>query len=137
MVPRNWDYRKNYTLPKDRVAKVAASYLGTRYRYGGMKRSGTDCSGFVCMVYRDVCHAKLPHSSAKQHALGRKVALHEAQCGDLVFFRGGIFNRINHVGIVISGKKFIHASSRNGVIYSSLDDAYYRQHFVEARRIFK
>lgn len=136
-VPRDWDYRTTYALPKDRVAKVAESYLGTRYRYGGMKRSGTDCSGLVCMVYWEVCRAKMPRSSGKQFAIGKKISLHEAKCGDLVFFRGGIFNRINHVGIFISGKQFIHASSKRGVIYSNLDDAYYKQRFVEMRRIFK
>ena len=136
-VPRNWDYRTTYALPKDRVAKAAASYLGTRYRYGSMKRSGTDCSGFVCMVYRDVCRAKMPHSSGKQYALGRRIPLGEAKCGDLVFFRGGLFNRVNHVGIFISGTEFIHASTKRGVMYSDLDDAYYKQHFVEVRRIFK
>lgn len=136
-VPRDWDYRTTYALPEERVAKAAASYLGTPYRWGGMKRSGADCSGFVCMVYRDVCRARMPHSSGKQHELSRKVSLHEAKCGDLVFFKGGLFKRINHVGIFISGKQFIHASTKRGVMYSNLDDAYYKARFVDVGRVFK
>ncbi|MBN1575066.1 MAG: C40 family peptidase [Chitinispirillaceae bacterium] len=136
-VPRTWDYRKTYSIPGDRLAAVAARYIGIRYRYGGMSRRGTDCSGLVCMIYREVCHAKLPRTTGKQRAIGRKVSLPQAKSGDLVFFRGGVFGRVSHVGIYLSGRKFIHASRKRGVIYSNLDDAYYKEHFVEARRIFR
>ncbi len=136
-VPGNWDYRKQYAIPGDRLAAAAARYLGIPYRYGGMSRRGTDCSGLVCMIYRDVSRAKLPHSTGKQRALGRAVSLQQAKSGDLVFFRGGAFGRVNHVGIYLAGRKFIHASTKRGVMYGDLNDAYYKTHFVEVRRIFR
>jgi cell wall-associated NlpC family hydrolase len=136
-VPRNWDYRKTYAVPPDRLAETAKHYLGIPYRFGGMSRRGTDCSGLVCMIYREVSHAKLPRSTGKLRKIGRVISLQQAKSGDLVFFRGGAFGRINHVGLYLSGRKFIHASTKLGVAYGSLDDAYYREHFVEARRIFK
>jgi cell wall-associated NlpC family hydrolase len=135
-VPRNWDYRKTYTVPGDRLFSAAVRYLGIPYRYGGMSRNSTDCSGLVCMIYRDVSRVKLPHSTGKLRALGRKVSLPQARAGDLVFFRGGPFGRVNHVGVYLSGTRFIHASTKLGVVYSSLDDIYYKEHFVELRRIF-
>lgn len=132
-----WDYRKSYTVPCKRLTGSAKSYLGVKYRYGGMSRSGTDCSGLVCMVYRDVAKVTLPHSSRRQRKLSRRISLRDARCGDLVFFRTGIFGRINHVGIYIGQNKFIHASTRRGVMYNRLDQDYYKKRFAEVRRVFR
>lgn len=135
-VPPGWDYRSTYSVPCERMKQVAASYIGIPYRFGGMSRRGVDCSGLVCLIYREVSRAKLPHSSGALRRLGKKVGDHKAQCGDLVFFKRGIFGRVNHVGIFLNESTFIHASTKKGVIYSNLDDDYYRKHFVEMRRIF-
>ena len=40
----------------------ADSWIGTRYAYGGMDRSGVDCSGFVHQVYKNALDIKLPRS---------------------------------------------------------------------------
>ncbi len=136
LVPANWDYRKDYQVPQARLKKIADSYLGTRYKSGGMSRSGVDCSGFVCLVFRELNQANLPRSSAKQWKLGAMVSAQEARPGDFVFFRGGLFGRINHVGIYMGDNSFIHASTSSGVIYSSLDDEYYKKHFAGIRRVF-
>jgi len=136
-VPADWDYRSTYSISCGRLGQVAHGYLGIRYRYGGMNRNGTDCSGLVCMIYNDVAKAKLPHSSRRQRQLGRVVALRNAKCGDLVFFRGGIFGAITHVGIYLDNNRFIHASTKRGVIYSRLEEEYYKKRFAEVRRIFK
>ncbi len=136
-VTSGWDYRKNYSVPGSRLEQVARSYLGTPYRYGGMSRRSTDCSGYVCMVYREVSHVKLPHSTAKLRSMGRKVARSGAKTGDLVFFRRGAFGRVGHVGIYLHDDIFIHASTKHGVVCSSLDDGYYKRNFVELRRLFK
>lgn len=137
VVPSNWDYRKEYAVPADKVARVAAGYLGIKYRWAGMSRSGTDCSGLICMIYYDVARARLPHSSRRQRQLGRVVSLQQAKSGDLVFFKGGVFGTVNHVGMYMGNKKFIHASTRRGVMYNSLDDDYYKKRFVDMRRIFR
>lgn len=136
-VPAGWDYRKNYTVPRDRLERIAQGYLGIPYRYGGMSRSGTDCSGLVCMIYRDVAHVKLPRGTGGLRAIGRKVAAGEEHSGDLVFFRRGVIGMVSHVGIYLHDDIFIHASTKKGVIYSSLSDGYYKRNFVEMRRLFK
>ena len=135
IVPGNWDYRKNYTVPENRLYDVINSFMGTPYRYGAMSRSGTDCSGFVCLVYNQVNHASLPHSTRKLKKLGKRTSLNSAKPGDLVFFRGSL-GYIDHVGIYLGNGRFAHASTRNGVIFSNLDDKYYSSHFAEIRRIF-
>lgn len=135
-VPRDWDYRKNYKVPSGRLETVVASYIGIPYRYAGMSRKGLDCSGFVCLVYKDLSKAQLPHSSRKMSRLGQEVSLHLAQSGDLVFFKGGIFRSIDHVGIFLGDSRFVHASVHKGVTYSSLEESYYKKRFAEIRRIF-
>ncbi len=135
-VPRNWDYRTRYSVPSDRLAKVAEGYIGTPYRYAGMSRRGVDCSGLVCLIYRDMCRATLPHSTSKLRNLGRKVNRNSARSGDLVFFRRGPFGWVNHVGIFLDGERFIHASVKRGVIYSGLEEPYYKTRFAEMRRVF-
>ena len=136
VVAPGWDYRKGYSVPCQRMKTVAGNYIGVPYRYGGMSRRGVDCSGLVCLVYKEVSRAKLPHSSRSLRRLAKKVGMNRARCGDLVFFKQGIFGRVNHVGIFLGGTAFIHASTKRGVIYSDLNDEYYSKRFVDIRRVF-
>jgi lipoprotein Spr len=135
-VPRTWDYRAHYRVPADRLKRIIASYVGVRYRYGGTTRRGMDCSGFVNVVFGELNHAKLPRSSRAMSRLGRAVPRKAARAGDLVFFRGGFLNRIDHVGIYLGEGKFAHVSRSKGVTYSSLAGDYYRRHYAGIRRIF-
>lgn len=127
--------QKKSGVDADKLERIIRSYMGTPYRYGGVNRKGIDCSGLVCAVFREYDNIKLPHSSRAQYRMGKPVLRHRIQMGDLVFFRGGIFNRINHVGIYSGQNRFIHASSTGGVIFSSFDDKYYRKNLVGIRRI--
>jgi len=136
MVPQNWDYRKYYKVPDEKLKKIIAKWIGVPYRYAGMSRRGVDCSGFVCLVYTELNNTELPHSSRRMSHYGHSVAITNAKSGDLVFFRGGLFHSINHVGIYIGNNKFAHASSSKGVRYSSLDEDYYKKRFADIRRLF-
>jgi hypothetical protein len=135
LVPPDWDYRNSYRIPVDKLKTTIDSYLGTPYRWAGTTRKGMDCSGFVQTVFREVCRADLPRSSRAMSDLGRRVPLTEARPGDLVFFRGGLFNRINHVGIYLGDGRFAHASSKKGVTISRLENQYFRTHLAAIRRV--
>ncbi|MCZ7581328.1 MAG: NlpC/P60 family protein [Fimbriimonadaceae bacterium] len=113
----------------------ALSLQGIRYRYGGMSRSGTDCSGFTSMVFAE--HGiKLPRTSGSQAGAGSKVDKGSLKPGDLVFFKTSRSSRINHVGIYIGSGKFVHASSAKGRVRTdSLSDGYYSNRYVTARRV--
>ena len=54
--------------------------------------------------------------------------------GDLVFFRikGGM-----HVGFYDTDRNFLHASTSQGVMRSSLDNPYWQSVFYQARRLPK
>ena len=54
----------NLTGKEDKkLIKTVASWKGTPYKYGGTSKSGTDCSGFVGSVYREVYGKKLHRTS--------------------------------------------------------------------------
>lgn len=124
------------SVSKSELERAVSSYLGIPYKYGGTTRKGMDCSGFVYLVYKQVYRVNLPRSSGRMWKLGRIIPPKLARPGDLIFFRGGFFNRINHVGIYMGENRFVHASSTNGVIYSNMEDEYYSRRFAAIRRIF-
>jgi cell wall-associated NlpC family hydrolase len=120
-----------------RLASVLNSFLGTPYRWGGMSHAGIDCSGLVCCVFREIGGFALPHDARLMHKLGRKISLAEARPGDLLFFSTKFWSGINHVGVYVGNGRFVHASTKLGVIESGIDDGYYRSRFVEARRLLR
>lgn len=118
-----------------RILQIASRYLGHAYHYGGSSARGFDCSGFALHVYQSV-GIRLPHSASAQARLGKPVARHQLQPGDLVFFRTR-GRHISHVGIYIGNGKFIHASSARGrVRIDTLEKGYYKQRYAGARRLY-
>jgi len=110
-------------------------WRGTPYRYGGMSRNGVDCSGFVYLTFRDKFALQLPRTTSAQSDIGTRISKDELLPGDLVFFKTGRGENGLHVGIYDTDNAFIHASTSQGVIRSSLDNVYWRKVFWQARRI--
>ncbi len=121
------------------IVEVARSFHGTPYRFGGTTASGMDCSGLVFTAFKEE-DILLPRSSRDMATRGQRISLNEVTVGDLVFFKTDRRrNVINHVGLVVEvflGKVyFIHSSTSQGVIISTLDESYWNNAFVEARRV--
>ena len=116
---------------KHKITEEALSWLGTPYAYAkSEKNKGTDCSGMVLRVYQDVLGYKLPRNSAKQAEFCKPITIEEVETGDLVFFATSSDpSKITHVGIMLDKHNFVHASSRRGVVTSSIDTPYYTQTF--------
>ena len=114
---------------RQNVVEIARKHLGAPYRWGGSSPEGFDCSGFVQYVYAQV-GVSLPHNAAKQYILGVAVSRDRLQPGDLVFFDG-----LRHNGIYVGNGRFIHArSSGKRVTISTLDESWYAERWVGARR---
>ncbi|MDQ3393811.1 MAG: C40 family peptidase [Bacteroidota bacterium] len=125
----------------EKVIETARSFTGTPYRWGGTTRAGMDCSGLVSVAFQ-AAGISLPRTSDAQSQYGKKSSLEGLQKGDLVFFASNRANgKISHVGLVteVNGKrevKFIHASTKLGVVENNIYSDYYRKIFVKARRPF-
>jgi probable lipoprotein NlpC len=112
-----------------------SQWHGTPYRYGGMGRGGVDCSGFVYLTFRDRFDLQLPRTTVAQTDIGTRISKDELLPGDLVFFKTGSGENGLHVGIYDTDDHFIHASTSQGVIRSSLNNVYWKKVFWQARRI--
>lgn len=123
------------TREQTELVKEAKRWLGTRYKYGGHSRKGTDCSGMVMEVYRKVCNVSLPRSSREQQAYCKGISKKDLTKGDLVFFATGRGNKVSHVGMYIGDGKIVHASTSKGVIISRLDDKYYVRTYHSSGRV--
>lgn len=108
-------------------------WKAVRYDYGGLSKKGVDCSGFVYLTYLSHFGIELPRTATAQSHIGRPIAQQNLQPGDLVFFKIG--SKTRHVGIVVEGRQFIHASKSNGVMLSSLDDWYWSKKYWKAKRV--
>ncbi len=123
-------------LPKQKLADLVMEWLGTRYHFGGMARTGIDCSAFTQMLFSSALNVTLPRTSVAQATLGKSVGRRsDLQFGDLVFFRTRSRRGISHVGMYLGDNLFAHSSSRYGVTISSLESTYYSKRLVAARRI--
>jgi murein DD-endopeptidase / murein LD-carboxypeptidase len=76
----------------------------------------------------------LPHSTKESWKIGKSVSKRNLKQGDVVFF--GSMWGVNHNGIYMGNNQFIHASSSKGVMYSSMDDAYWKPKYKGARRYY-
>lgn len=114
--------------------KFVSEWIGAPYKYGGYTPSGTDCSGFVYATYQTVFKKSIAKSSGQLFLDAKKIRENEAKEGDLIFFtiQG---EKVSHVGMHITGKYFIHASTKKGVIINSNEEPYYKQHFKGYGRI--
>lgn len=117
------------------IVEEAFEWIGTKYEYGQQtKGKSTDCSGMVMVIYEEKIGCKLPRNSAQQAEFCKEIKPNQAKAGDLVFFITNGRNKINHVGIMIDNKQFIHAGSK-GVVVSSLESDYYAQHMQKTGRV--
>jgi probable lipoprotein NlpC len=135
----NSNFKGSLDSRRKELLKDAEKYIGKPYKYGGDTSSGFDCSGFTVKVYTEN-NENLPRRSIDQSQYGAAILVKEIEPGDLVFFATSGGKTVTHVGIVHDiGKygeiKFIHASTSKGVMISSLNEKYWNNAFLYARRV--
>lgn len=125
----------------EKLVTFARSFKGVGYKFGGEDRNGMDCSGVVFTSYKQL-GITLPRSSRGMSGEGKNVDLEDVQLGDLLFFDiDRLEGKVNHVGLVTSivGNDvfFIHSTTKKGVIISSINESYWKEAFLKAKRILK
>ncbi|HMQ24533.1 MAG TPA: NlpC/P60 family protein [Acidimicrobiales bacterium] len=83
---------------------AAMSMQGVPYRWGGADPSGFDCSGLMMWAWGRAGRS-LPHSSAAQYGVTRRISAADLQPGDLVFYG----SPIHHVAMYIGGGQIVDA----------------------------
>jgi hypothetical protein len=130
---------KAYINARQRVIEASRKYEGTPYIYGGMSAKGLDCSGFICLSFKDALSVALPRSAYGLYSWTEKTTLDKAQPGDFLFFKTDKSGNITHVALYLGERRFIHAASagsKTGVIYSSLNEKYWANSYAGAGRAF-
>jgi cell wall-associated NlpC family hydrolase len=127
------------TAASQAVVFRALGLVGTPYRHGGnTPEAGFDCSGLVGYVYADGAGVALPRTvdalseyGAEEDEPGRIAS------GDLVVFSDDAHGGdASHVGIYVGGGRFVHAPKSGGTVrLDSLEQTYWRERFVSARRV--
>jgi murein DD-endopeptidase len=135
---RAWDGEGGASSMRNRgeaLAEFALRLRGTPYRYGGATLDGFDCSGLVFYAHRQL-GVSVPRTSRDQAEQAQSIKPRKLQRGDLVFFKIGS-RRVNHVGIYVGKKRFVHApGAGKPVTINSLDDDFYSEAFFSAGRFW-
>jgi probable lipoprotein NlpC len=111
--------------------RFITDWTGVRYKLGGLDKSGIDCSGFALLLQKEIYNVALPRRSRDQAEKIREKQLNQLKEGDLIFFS---FNHgeVDHVGIYLNNKYFVHASTTRGVVVDDLTMPAYQNAFVKA-----
>ena len=119
-------------LSKKEAGKLISElekHIGEPYRNGGLSSKGWDCSGLVRTAFSRALALELPRTSEDMHIRGTEIPIEKGRAGDLVFFDIGS-KKPSHVGVFLGNSEFIHVSTSSGVIVSSLNEKYYKRHFI-------
>ncbi len=140
------EWRKSMIFKGENIAETTTRFLGLPYFWGGTSSRGFDCSGFTKTVYF-LYGQILPRDASQQFLVGDKINtdndFENLQAGDLIFFgypgNASSSSRVDHVGIYLGKKQFIHAAQQ--VKINSLDpnaadfESYYFKRLIGVKRI--
>ena len=109
-------------------------WYGVPYKYGGKNKEGIDCSNFTSTLYLNVYSKPLTGTSSSIFDQCKVVSKSNLEEGDLVFFKiDG--DKISHIGVYLQNNKFVHATTKKGVMIDDLDEEYYKKYYYKGGRL--
>ncbi len=128
-------WRSQTICTEENVCRIASTFTGIPYLWGGTSSKSADCSGFVQTVYF-LNGTVLPRDASLQAEHGIEIDISDGfsrlEKGDLLFFgsEGNSKLRVTHVAIYKGDTEYIHASGR--VMINSLDSS--RTNYSSSRK---
>jgi NlpC/P60 family len=119
------------SVAREDLLNEISIYHGVAYKAGGSSLEGLDCSGLVQAVYGPL-GVSLPRTVVSLYESGYPLSRPEVMTGDLIFFGG---RKPDHVGIAVSGREMVHASTTRGVVIEDIDAFAKTAHLSGVRRV--
>ena len=90
------------------IIRLARSFMGVPYLWGGKSPHGFDCSGYIQTIYKTF-NLELPRDAHQQadHFKESTITMEQAKQADLHFFKNG--GKITHVALAEENGYFLHA----------------------------
>lgn len=145
-IPENKSYnwiKKTYSeklgisetnIKNEKLYRFIDEWYGVKYVFGGKDKNGIDCSALVSTLYANVFNKTISSTTKSLRDEALKIKESDLKEGDLVFFiTDG--RKISHIGVYLQNHKFLHASSKKGVMISDLNEPYFKNNFHSAGRI--
>ncbi len=122
------------SITNQKLYQFIDEWYAVPYKYAGKTKAGIDCSGLVSTLYLAVYQKTISPSTKVLIDEVKKIDESKLKEGDLVFFK--IESKtVSHVGMYLQNNKFLHASSKKGVMISDLSEPYFKKYFLSAGRV--
>jgi probable lipoprotein NlpC len=121
-------------IQNGRLYAFIDQWMGTPYKFGGLDKSGVDCSGLSVLLEQQVFNINLPRTTSQQINVIKRKYEEDLTEGDLVFFDYD-GKKFSHVGVYLQNGYVVHASSTKGVMIIRLRDPSMYKHFSRAGSI--
>jgi lipoprotein Spr len=121
-------------IKNEKLYQFINDWYGVPYKYAGKDKNGIDCSGLASTLYLQVYKKTI--SSHTKALVGETKKINESDLkeGDLVFFNTND-RSISHVGVYLQNNKFVHASTKKGVMISDMNEPYFKKSYVSSGRL--
>lgn len=119
------------------IVAFAKQQLGKPYVAGAAGPNAFDCSGLTYYIYKYFGYT-IPRASNSQgfSSYAPTVSKSNLQPGDLIVFKSS--GSGYHMGLYIGGDQFIHSPNPGRrVSINSLNESWYRSHYIQAKRIIR
>ncbi len=117
-----------------KLYQLIDAWNGRPYKYGGNSKKGIDCSNFAAIIYSEIYNKTLNGSSVAIFNQCEEISKNNLTQGDLIFFKIESTS-ISHVGVYLINNKFVHVTTKKGIMIDDLEDDYYKKYFYKAGRI--
>lgn len=121
-------------IRNERLYQFINEWTGVPYKYAGKDKKGIDCSELTSTLYLHVYKKTISSSTKALVNEVKKIKESDLKEGDLIFF---ITNKktISHVGVYLQNNKFVHASTKKGVMISDLNEPYFKKTYACSGRV--